>query len=160
MASCFENIQIPPCVWFEGDNKRNALASILAGTLFFMGWWFIIDVSAAYPESDKFNKAYHVCGIFGTISLFMINSVSNALVRGDGYTGGCFGPRGARAWLFLGFVMGFGAVIASCWILFAVYVTSHSNLPSWPGVGLFLQNIFIFIGSLVFKFGRVEDHWN
>ncbi|GLH11715.1 Major heat shock 70 kDa protein Ba [Gryllus bimaculatus] len=134
MANCLENFQIPPCVWFEGDNKRNALASIMAGTLFFMGWWFIIDVQSAHPDT---NKAYHVCGVFGTISLFMINSVSNALVRGDGYTGGCFGPRGARAWLFMGFVMGFGAVIASCWILFAVYVTQQSEKnapPVWPGV--------------------------
>ncbi|XP_068085801.1 transmembrane protein 50B [Anabrus simplex] len=160
MAGCFENVNVPPCIWFENDNKRNALASIVAGTLFFMGWWFIIDVAAAYPSPADFNKAYHVCGVFGTLSLFMINSVSNALVRGDGYTGGCFGPRGARAWLFLGFVMGFGAVIASCWILFAEYVASHSTLPSWPGVGLFLQNVFIFVGSLVYKFGRVEDHWN
>lgn len=29
------------------------------------------------------------------------------------------GPRGARTWLFVGFVLGFAAVIASCWILFA-----------------------------------------
>lgn len=160
MAGCFENVQLPPCVWFEGDDKRNAVASIIAGLLFFAGWWFIIDVAAAYPDNAQFNKAYHVCGVFGTISLFMINSVSNALVRGDGYSGGCFGPRGARAWLFLGFVMGFGAVIASCWILFAEYVTNKSQERSYPGVGLFLQNAFIFIGSLVFKFGRVEDQWN
>jgi len=51
-----------------------------------------------------------------------INSVSNAQIRGDAYSGGCFGSRGARFWLFGGFVMGFGAVIASCWILFADYV--------------------------------------
>ena len=53
---------------------------------------------------------------------FRINSVSNAQIRGDAYSGGCFGSRGARFWLFGGFVMGFGAVIASCWILFAEYV--------------------------------------
>jgi len=38
---------------------------------FFAGWWFIIDVQAAYPETEQFNKAYHVCGVFGTLSLFM-----------------------------------------------------------------------------------------
>lgn len=161
MAGCLENIQLPPCVWFEGDDKRNAVASIVAGILFFAGWWFIIDVQAAYPQADQFNKAYHVCGVFGTLSLFMINSVSNAQIRGDAYSGGCFGSRGARFWLFGGFVMGFGAVIASCWILFADYVTYGGDKQSaWPGVGLFLQNAFIFIGSLVFKFGRIEDHWN
>jgi len=33
MAGCFENVQLPPCVWFEGDDKRNAVASIVAGIL-------------------------------------------------------------------------------------------------------------------------------
>jgi len=33
MAGCFENVQLPPCVWFEGDDKRNAVASIVAGVL-------------------------------------------------------------------------------------------------------------------------------
>ena len=31
--SCLENVQIPSCVWFEGGEKRNALMSMLAGTL-------------------------------------------------------------------------------------------------------------------------------
>lgn len=48
-----------------------------------------------------------------------MNSVTNAQIRGDSYNGGCLGSRGARGWLFLGFVMGFSAVIAACWILFA-----------------------------------------
>lgn len=29
----------------------------------------------------------------------------------------------------------------------------------WPGVALFLQNALIFLGSLIFKFGRSEDLW-
>lgn len=32
------------------------------------------------------------------------------------------GSRGSRIWLFIGFVMGFASVIASCWILFADFV--------------------------------------
>uniref|UniRef100_A0A1B6KPN3 Transmembrane protein 50A n=1 Tax=Graphocephala atropunctata TaxID=36148 RepID=A0A1B6KPN3_9HEMI len=155
MASCIENL--PACVWFEGGDKRNALASILAGFLFFTGWWLMIDANAKYPENV--NGAYHICGVIGTVSLFMINAVSNAQVRGDSYSGGCMGPRGARAWLFIGFVLGFAAVIASCWILFADFVTASSNKPFWAGTGLFLQNLFIFGGSLVYKFGRTEDQW-
>lgn len=45
-------------------------------------------------------------------------------VRGETYTGGCMGPRGARLWLFLGFVVGFASLIAACWILFANYVNA------------------------------------
>ncbi|XP_008559668.1 transmembrane protein 50A [Microplitis demolitor] len=156
MTSCLENIQIPSCVWFEAGEKRNALMSMLAGTLFFTGWWFIIDAHAQYPE--EMSGAYHVCGIFGTISLFMINSVTNAQIRGDAYNGGCLGARGARGWLFVGLVMGFAAVIAACWILFADFVAKDVK-HSWPGVGLLLQNLFIFFGSLTYKFGRSEDQW-
>lgn len=43
-------------------------------------------------------------------------------MRGDALNGGYLGARGARGWLFIGFVMGFAAVIAACWILFADFV--------------------------------------
>lgn len=33
MASLFENFSIPPCIWFEGGDKRNALAALLSGFL-------------------------------------------------------------------------------------------------------------------------------
>lgn len=36
MTSCFENMQMPSCVWFEGGEKRNALISMLAGTLVYL----------------------------------------------------------------------------------------------------------------------------
>lgn len=49
-------------------------------------------------------------------------------VRGETYTGGCMGPRGARLWLFFGFVIGFGSLIASCWILFANYVNGRLKI--------------------------------
>lgn len=52
-------------------------------------------------------------------------------MRGDAYEGGCMGPRGARIWLFLGFVMGFASVIASCGILFSDYMKE----------GLFIYNL-------------------
>lgn len=113
MAGCLEGLQLPRIEWFELSEKRNAVASIVAGTLvrrilfnkgvilrilsrqsmngqfwfvkildlkenanffilcipsqFFVGWWLIIDISAYYG----LNFALHICGIFGTISLFM-----------------------------------------------------------------------------------------
>lgn len=50
---------------------------------------------------------------------FRVNSVTNSQIRGDSYNGGCLGVMGSRIWLFVGFVVGFAAVIASCWIWFA-----------------------------------------
>lgn len=153
--SCFEGMEVPTCIWFERTVKRNVLMSMIAGTLFFVGWWIIIDANAKYPS--EIANAYHVCGVFGTISLFMVNSVSNAQIREES-TGGRLGMKGARRWLFFGFAMGFGAVIAACWILFVNYVAVGAQ-HQWPGVGLFLQNILIFLGSLTYKFGRIDDTW-
>ncbi|XP_057657530.1 transmembrane protein 50A [Diorhabda carinulata] len=150
---CCENLNLPPCVWFEGGDKRNAIVSMLAGLLFFAGWWCIIDAASVHKN---ILAGYHMCGVVGTISLLMVNSVSNAQMRGDVYEGGCLGTRGTRIWLFLGFVMGFAAVIASCWILFADFMVDGKR---WSGVALFLQNALIFIASIIYKFGRSEDLW-
>ncbi|CAG0886577.1 unnamed protein product [Darwinula stevensoni] len=159
MAGCLDHLQLPRIAeWLELTERRNTIASIVSSALFFSGWWIIIDVAARYPSTQDFNHAYHVCGVMGTLSLIMINAVSNGQVRGDAYTTGCMGQRGARVWLFAGFVLGFGSIIAASWILFGAYVVPKRE-NQWPGVGLFLQNAFIFFGSLVYKFGRSEDLW-
>ena len=45
-----------------------------------------------------------------------INAVSTGQVTGDAYNEGCVGQRGARAWLFVGFMFAFGGLIGSLWI--------------------------------------------
>ncbi|XP_015781391.1 transmembrane protein 50A [Tetranychus urticae] len=158
MAGCLDNFQINTPEWLNLSEKRNAVASIIAGVLFFTGWWIIIDVNSLFGSED-FSLGYHVCGIFATVSLFMINAVSNGQVRGESYNTGFLGQKAARTWLFVGFVLGFSSIIAATWILFAAYVIPNKQVI-YPGIGLFLQNILIFAGSLVFKFGRSEDDMN
>ena len=51
-----------------------------------------------------------------------MNAVSNGQLRGESYTEGCMGVRGARVWFFLGFLMGFGALLGAYWILFGEYL--------------------------------------
>ena len=69
----------------------------------------------------------------------------NSLVSGDGYTEGCLGPYGARIWLFVGFLLSFGSLIAAAWVLFGPYVADNTDpdpakkLPVGPGVSIFLQ---------------------
>jgi len=157
MAGCLDNIQFHRPEWLDLGEKRNAVASIASGVLFFAGWWVIIDVAARYPSSSDFNHAYHVCGVLGTLSLFMINAVSNGQVRGESYTTGFLGQRGARVWIFMGFVLSFMAIIAAVWILVAGYLITETTLV-YPGYALFIQNMFIFAGSLLFKFGRTENY--
>jgi len=56
---CIFHINFPPAA-------ENLIETLFQ---FFVGWWFIIDAHAKYP--DEMSNAYHVCGVFGTISLFM-----------------------------------------------------------------------------------------
>lgn len=156
MAGCLDGFQLPRFEWFELSEKRNAVSSIIAGALFAIGWWIIIDVSAVY----SFNFAFHICGIFGTISLFMINAVSISQIRGESYTTGFLGQNGLRVWLFIGFVLGFSSIIAATWFLISnFYLNQEKDQPKYPGLGLFAQNILIFASSIIFKFGRTEELW-
>ncbi|XP_036034513.1 transmembrane protein 50A [Onychomys torridus] len=125
---------------------------------FFTGWWIIIDAAVMYPTMEVFNHSYHACGVIATIAFLMINAVSNGQVRGDSYSEGCLGQTGARIWLFIGFMLAFGSLIASMWILFGGYVAKEKSIV-YPGIAVFFQNAFIFFGGLVFKFGRTEDLW-
>lgn len=146
------------CENWEPGERRNFIASVVSGTLFALGWWCIIDAAAQYPSNEVFNHAYHVCGVIATLAMLMVNTVSSGQLRGDLYTDGCLGPYGARIWLFLGLVLSIGSLIAACWILFGGYVIPESKIQ-WPGVAVFLQNIFIFFSSVIYKIGRSEDNW-
>ncbi|KAG9468412.1 transmembrane protein 50A [Eleutherodactylus coqui] len=156
MSGFFDTLRCSECIdWGE---KRNTIASVGAGVLFFTGWWIIIDAAVKYPKETELNHAYHACGVIATVAFLMINAVSNGQVRGDSYSEGCMGQTGARIWLFLGFMLAFGSLIASMWILFGGYVSQDVKIV-YPGIAVFFQNAFIFFGGLVFKFGRTEDLW-
>ncbi|XP_059997009.1 transmembrane protein 50A isoform X3 [Lagenorhynchus albirostris] len=145
MSGFLEGLRCSECIdWGE---KRNTIASIAAGILFFTGWWIIIDAAVIYPSMDEFNHSYHACGVIATIAFLMINAVSNGQVRGDSYSEGCLGQTGARIWLFIGFMLAFGSLIASMWILFGGYVAKEKAIV-YPGIAVFFQNAFIFFGCI------------
>ncbi|KAJ8792351.1 hypothetical protein J1605_019907 [Eschrichtius robustus] len=127
MAGFLDNFRWPECECIDWSERRNAVASVVAGILFFTGWWIMIDAAVVYPKPEQLNHAFHTCGVFSTLAFFMINAVSNAQVRGDSYESGCLGRTGARVWLFIGFMLMFGSLIASMWILFGAYVTQNSQ---------------------------------
>lgn len=165
MSGCCENIISPISEWLQVGDRRNRVASIIAGILFFSGWWIAIDAAVVYPEKTELKDVFHICGVFGTISMIMVNMISNGQLRGESYTTGCLGVFGARIWFFVGFLFAFGSLLGASWILFGEYVVDNKGNTfqptyTYPGVAIFLQNVFIFFSSLVYKFGRSEDHWN
>uniref|UniRef100_A0A2K6UXY1 Transmembrane protein 50B n=1 Tax=Saimiri boliviensis boliviensis TaxID=39432 RepID=A0A2K6UXY1_SAIBB len=111
------------CECIDWSEKRNAVASVVAGILFFVGWCSMIDAAVVIPRPEQLNHAFHTCGIFSTLAFFIINFVSSVQVRGDSYESSCLGKTGAQVWLFIGFMLMFGSLIASMWILFGAYVT-------------------------------------
>ncbi|KAI3356638.1 hypothetical protein L3Q82_017836 [Scortum barcoo] len=164
MAGFLDNFRWPEWECIDWGERRNAVASIVAGALFFTGWWIMIDAAVTYPSQEQMNHAFHTCGVFSTIAFFMtdypatfvepqfqeamiemydvmltnlgysrfcpliwINAVSNGQVRGDTYGEGCLGRTGARLWLFIGFMMMFGSLIAAIWILFGGYVVQGES---------------------------------
>jgi len=165
MSALLESLPCESCHNIELGEKRNKVASIVAGLLFFSGWWMAIDASTSDYINTK--DVFHLCGVFSALSLLMVNSISNEQLRGEGFTDGvCGGGIGPKIWFFFGFLMGFGALLGSCWILFGEYVMINDEAKKlfnptsiYPGVAFFLQNLFIFLASLVFKFGRTEDLW-
>jgi len=120
-------------------------------------YYFILNVMFVYRD------VFHLCGVFSTISMFMVNSVSNGLLRGEGFTEGICGSVGARIWFFMGFMMGFISFIGSCYILFGEYVhganVNFSPDSTYPGVAFFIQNLFILVSSIIYRFARTEDMW-
>ena len=105
-------IQLPDFITnIDWSEKRNKVASVLAGGLFFSGWWFALDASISH-HADTLD-VFHLCGVFSTISMIMVNSVSNSVIRGESFTEGVLGVGGARIWFFVGFLMGFASFIGN-----------------------------------------------
>jgi hypothetical protein len=162
-SSFLESLPCTACHDFDLSANRNKIASITSGFLFFAGWWFAIDACT----SDYMNTRdkFQLCGVFSALSMMMVNSVSNDQIRGEASTGGlCDSGIAAKFWFFFGCLMGFGALLGSAWILFREYVfiadeATFRPKTTYPGVAYFLQNLFIFASSVIYKFGRTEDLW-
>lgn len=113
----------------------------------------MIGIAATAEEGKGPDFSYYICGILGTLSLIMVNTVSNEMLNGTGYEGGICSSHGVKIWLFTGFVLGFASVIASVWLL----VSEFTDKLHVQGVGIVLQNFFILFASLIYKFGRNEE---
>ena len=144
----------------DWDSKRNTYSSVAAGILFFVGWWLYVDTATIYTPQSHWNNWYILVTIASSVAMFMVNSVSNSVVQGTAMDEGVLGVKGARMWLMSAFVLSFASIVAALWIMFADFVLVKGEHPTWPGVALFLHNFFIFIASLIYKFGRTEELWD
>lgn len=63
------------------------------------------------------------------------------------------GGRGIKVFLFTGFVLGFTSIIATIWIMIAEFTVNESRTDKYPGYALLMHNVFIFLATLIYKFG-------
>eukprot|EP00045_Choanoeca_perplexa_P007995 m.73169 g.73169 ORF g.73169 m.73169 type:complete len:167 (-) comp14313_c0_seq1:1882-2382(-) len=129
---------------------RNPLSSVTAGILFALGWWFLIDGTV----NDHIEKKHQAIGTMSTVGMFMVNAISAEMLNSGYYSDGVLGPVGARVWLVLGLVMSFGCLISATWMM----VEYINDDRTYAGVCVFVQNILIFISSVIFKFGRGDPY--
>ncbi|KAH8286937.1 hypothetical protein KR018_010721 [Drosophila ironensis] len=164
--------------YFREEPGRNRACSIIAGLLFFAGWWVLID-AMSIDGKHQITTGHVFIGIFGTISFCMVNVVKGEHISDENSSES--GARIAKIWLLVGFIMGFASIIAAVWVMIDDFINNGETLrwagpllkdhfnhslrladkkDGWFGVSLLLQNVFILFASLVYKFGRNEEDWN
>lgn len=138
--------------------KLNSLLSCISGTLFFTGWWLMIDVNSNYNDVIYNSKIYYLPGIAATISLIIINYIPNDLTNGSYFYSDVISchPFYAVILLFLGFTIGFGSLIGATYILINDFLLKP-EIYQWPGIGIFLQNVLIFASGMIMKFSVKHD---
>lgn len=137
--------------------KLNCIVAIIAGTLFFLGWWLMIDVNAVYPSVIYERKVYYVPGIFSTVALVVVNIVPNHAVNENYHLEKILcSPFVAKLCIFVGLIVAFGAIIGASYILVNDFLM-RPEMYQWPGYGVFLQNAFILTSNMLMKFGIRQE---
>jgi len=147
--------------------KPSTVLAYLSGALFSLGWWLWIDATVYAncdcpdnhtPDNVKVLGTHYIPGIVSTIALIMINIVSWNDLNGDFMFGDGVSTK-AKVWLFVSFIIAFGALIAGCWIGVTRWFISTNPKPDsvWPGVAIILQNILIFVSATLYRFAKPEE---
>ena len=134
-----------------------------------IGWWCFID-AAVWNTLDTQDKSvecgtYPDCtcactrplvfamwlpGILGTLGVVMINCFNYSAYTntGDGQAAAC-----NNAWLFFSYLIMFGCIIASVWVMVDYWLHDQSA-HSWPGIAGVIQTSCLTVSATVFFIGR------
>jgi hypothetical protein len=83
----------------------------------------------------------------------MVNVISKDMIDRNGYEGGICGRNGAKIWIFFGFFIGFISVIASL----GLFITKYQHGMIYQAYAIVVQNVFILLASIIFRFGKKES---
>lgn len=154
LAMCINvNYVLSPVVVEFWEDKAKAYGPILSGALFGAGWWFWVDAVLCNSHTVPFDQ--YIPGIIATLALIMINCIRRDSLQGqDAFDDESFCR--IRLWLFLSYVVSFGSIVASVWVMILHY-TSHDELSGaekWPGVACIFQTVFILGSGILFFLSR------
>nr|CAH7760499.1 unnamed protein product [Callosobruchus chinensis] len=148
-----------PCLFLRNaDAKRfNYVVSVVAGFLFFFGWWLMIDLSTQHTIMSE-HKAYHLPGVFASIAMVLMNMIPTEQLYSSGeYTsGGCGTPLLWKLFLLATMMASFGCLIGATYVMVKDFMLDPEQYQ-WPGYGVFLQTLCIFSSSVLFRFCRRRD---
>ncbi|TMW66979.1 hypothetical protein Poli38472_012095 [Pythium oligandrum] len=134
--------------------------SYLSGVLFAVGWWIFVDGVATAAHRDSaipFNFIKYLPGIGSTLAFFLLNTLDWEMLSADSmtYHGGDGVACRARTFVLFCVAMSLGGLIGSIFVLTHTYVANPFDETTWPGVAVLLQNVMIFLATIVMRGGLI-----
>ncbi|KAI8803461.1 hypothetical protein BJ742DRAFT_908478, partial [Cladochytrium replicatum] len=141
------------------------IVGYLSGGLFALGWWFFIDgvlfaQSRNAPQPIRFED--YVPGILSTLSLVIVNLIDKDTLNADDFSfSGDNVACKARAFAFVGVSMAIGAIGGALAILSLKYIVpGNTGDAFYFGIAITVQNLSIFLGSMILWFGRNSEEYS
>ncbi|KAI9364412.1 hypothetical protein DFJ73DRAFT_809170 [Zopfochytrium polystomum] len=140
---------------------RTQFVGYLSGGLFAIGWWAFIDgVTFASTRDPPLPVAIRfddwLPGILSTLALIVVNLIDKETLNADdfNYSGSNVACK-ARACAFIGVTMALGSLGGSLAVLSLKYLmTGQTGDGLYFGIAISVQNVLIFLGSMILWFGR------
>ncbi|KAJ3315758.1 hypothetical protein HDU76_002110 [Blyttiomyces sp. JEL0837] len=141
--------------------SRTQFVGYLSGGLFAIGWWVFIDGvtfastrDPALPISIRFDD--WLPGILSTLALIIVNLIDKETLNAEDFSySGTNVACKARACAFIGVTMALGSLGGALAILSLKYImTGQSGDAFYFGIAITVQNVLIFLGSMILWFGR------
>eukprot|EP00899_Mesostigma_viride_P004253 jgi/Mesvir1/13829/Mv15979-RA.1 len=125
----------------------------LAGAVFGAGWWFWVDACVlSAMAGTKVPFVHFLPGIVAVIAIIMINLVDKRDLNENSVYDEGAGCR-SRTFLFLSYLISFGALGGATWVLVAGYA-SKAGVDTWPGVASIIQCILIITSGIIYWTSR------
>lgn len=133
------------------EDKAKDYGPTFSGMLFGFGWWFWMDAVLVNHVSKV---EQFIPGIIATLAVLIMNLVTREDVSDyDPFDDDNI--RRSRFWLFISYVLSFGAIVGAVWMLLQDYALKQSEVESiWPGVAGVFQVSLVLSSGLVFFLSR------